>query len=216
MQSKRPVKEIEGVLHLKCNKCFNFFTLDKFSKSKKDKLWKVSYECKVCRNKEKTQYCLTKKGVIQTIWDSQLSSCKKRKCEPPKYNKEQFKAWILGQEELFDTLYNTWVDSEYKQELKPSVDRLDNFETYSLDNIRLTTWGDNKELGHLEHRKAKLPNQIYCPVYQIKDGEIVGEFISMSEVERVLGIPQGNVWKVCNGERHTAGGFGWIHKNETK
>ena len=61
MESRRPIREIDGITYLKCNKCFEFFTLDKFSKSKKDKLWGVSYECKVCRNKEKAEYYKTKK-----------------------------------------------------------------------------------------------------------------------------------------------------------
>lgn len=210
--SKRKVEYINGDLHLECNKCKSMLHNSEFTKSKKDKTYGLTYECKHCRNIDKKAYYLTKKGVMQTIWDSQKLSSKKRKMEYPLYEKDDFIKWLDLQEE-FHLLYAQWVESNYESHNKPSVDRLNNFKPYSFDNIRVRSWGENKTLGHKENMKANSPNIRYTPVYQLKCGEIVAEYITLSEAERITGIPHPNIWKVCNGQRHTAGGYGWKYKN---
>lgn len=51
-------------------------------------------------------------------------------------------------------------------------------------------------------------------VYQILDGNVVNEYYSTGEASRQTGIPQPNIYKVCCGERHTAGGYEWRFKDE--
>lgn len=212
MKSKRKVEYKNEELYLECSKCKSMLHNSEFTRSKTDKTYGLTYECKPCRNIGKKAYYLTKKGVMQTIWDSQKSSSKKRKMDFPDYEKKDFIKWLDSQKE-FHILYDQWVESNYENHNKPSVDRLDSFKPYSFDNIRVCSWGENKALGHQEHKKANSPNNVYTPVYQLQGLEIIGEYITMQEASRVTGIPQANIWKVCNGERYIAGGFGWKYKN---
>lgn len=46
------------------------------------------------------------------------------------------------------------------------------------------------------------------------DGNVVDEFYSMGVASKTTGIPQPNIFKVCNGERNTAGGYKWRYKND--
>jgi len=39
------------------------------------------------------------------------------------------------------------------------------------------------------------------------------EFKSLHDAGRDTGIQWTNIWKVCNGQRHTAGGYHWKYKN---
>lgn len=51
-------------------------------------------------------------------------------------------------------------------------------------------------------------------VLQLYNGHVVEEFYSTQEASRRTGIPQVNIYKVCVGERRTAGGYEWRFKNE--
>lgn len=53
------------------------------------------------------------------------------------------------------------------------------------------------------------------PVVQIDmNDNIIAEFYSMGIASKTTGIPQPNIFKVCNGERNTAGGYKWRYKND--
>ena len=43
---------------------------------------------------------------------------------------------------------------------------------------------------------------------------IIDEFYSMGVASKTTGIPQPNIFKVCNGERNTAGGYKWRYKDD--
>ena len=59
-----------------------------------------------------------------------------------------------------------------------------------------------------EYRKNKSK-----PIIQYtKDGELLKEWFGAKEVERVLGIYQGNITKCCQGIYKSAGGFVWRYK----
>lgn len=43
---------------------------------------------------------------------------------------------------------------------------------------------------------------------------VIDEFYSMGVASKTTGIPQPNIFKVCNGKRDTAGGYKWRYKND--
>ncbi len=89
----------------------------------------------------------TKKGVLKTIFFSQISNSKQRGHSKPEYSNKEFYAWCLSQP-LFHILYDNWVKGGFKRMDKPSTDRIDNSKGYSFSNIRLMTYKENyyKEL----------------------------------------------------------------------
>jgi hypothetical protein len=56
---------------------------------------------------------------------------------------EDFKKWII--DNGFNELFNKWVESGFKKELAPSVDRIDTTKPYAFDNMRLVTWKENHD-----------------------------------------------------------------------
>lgn len=46
-------------------------------------------------------------------------------------------------------------------------------------------------------------------VFQKKNGEVIAMFGSFSDAQNVTGIINQNIIKVCQGKRHTAGGYEW-------
>ena len=59
-----------------------------------------------------------------------------------------------------------------------------------------------------EYRKNKSK-----PILQYsKEGEFIREWFGATEVERVLGICQGNITKCCQGKLKSTGGFVWRYK----
>ena len=69
----------------------------------------------------------------------------------------------------------------------------------------------HKGLTFTEDEKDKIKGNTYKSIICVETGVI---YKSMSYVSRLFGIPQSNLHKVCNGERHTAGGFHWRYANE--
>lgn len=52
------------------------------------------------------------------------------------------------------------------------------------------------------------------PVLQIQKGHVIGEYYSTGNAAKETGIPQGNIYKACVGERRVAGGYEWRFKDE--
>ena len=173
------------------------------------------YFCKDCKKEKKLTYSHTEQGLIQTIWDSQKLSCKLRGHDQPKYSKQELSNWILNHP-LFDFLFQKWKESGYLKQFKPSIDRLNDFKTYSFDNICLTTFKENEIKGHKDRHLGKGTQGSLCkPVCQYDlDGNFIQEYPSATLASlNVINTSRQNIQKVCKGLRQTCGGFLWKYKS---
>jgi hypothetical protein len=190
-----------------CVKCKIFKTEENYSRLSGSGLG-IKYKCRECCNLEKDLYSKTKRGVLQTIWDSQKLSNKTRKLEKPTYPKEWMFEWCLSQE-LFHNLFDKWVESGYIKAMKPSIDRISNFKSYTKDNIQLMTWEENRKKAN-ECLRNGTSRFEYVGVTQLsKEGEPIKEFLNSRQAERELGIVYTNIHNCCKGRRPFAGGFRW-------
>ena len=111
-------------------------------------------------------------------------------------------------------LWNNWIESNYDKMTKPSVDRLDDYKGYSLDNIQLMTWEENKAKGSRD-RKNGVNNKKSKAVLQYDlQGNLIKEYYSIMQAERETKISNVSISRVCNGKRKTAGGFKWKYKQQ--
>ena len=157
------------------------------------------------------RFVRTKKGLSSKIYKGQRGSSKTRGHSPPDYNLQQFREWLFSQPN-FDKLYKGWVASGYKSSLIPSADRIDDYKPYTLDNLRLVTWNENKFKSFAD-RKNGINNKLSKAVLQYdKNGGFIKEFYSISEASRIINISSGSVSRVCSGKRKIAGGFKWKTK----
>ena len=180
-----------------------------YNKTRKSRNYKDDL-CRECKKLKKEQYYHSKQGVIQTIYDSQKQASIRRKHSLPSYSKQELIEW-LENNNSFNSLYTRWVESNYQKDLKPSIDRLDDFKPYTLDNIRIVTFHENLKKGHSDRVNGIGTQGKLCKrVIQLSlDNIFIKEWYSIQEIQRVLNINHQNIVKVCQGKRKTAGGYKW-------
>ena len=164
--------------------------------------------CKECSKDRNDKYNKTKGGVITRIYNSQLFNSKNRNHPLPSYTKDQLRNWILSQLK-FHVLYDNWVKSGYEKDLKPSIDRKDDYKGYSLDNIQLMTFRENMEKGFKDCKNG-LNNKRSRAVRQFnKDGLFIKEYHSINFAGRKTGISASNIGACCNKKLKSAGKYLW-------
>ena len=191
----------------KCAKCKEVKPLEEFHNNKKMKQGKTSY-CKNCNNKSIKKYRRTLIGNAKAIYTHQKQSSKIRGYHPPDYAKQDFVDFLLSNKKYIN-LHSEWVESGYENSLIPSVDRIDDYKGYSLDNIQVMTWKENK-IKSDEDRKNGINNKTNKAVVKMDLNEVELEvYHSLRYAERETSIHRSCIWKVCNGKQKTAGGFKW-------
>lgn len=156
--------------------------------------------------------------VIQEIYQHQRHSSKTRGMPLPKYTFVEFKTWILSQPN-FRALYTAWLKSRFSIALKPSVDRIKEWETYSLDNIQLMTWAENKAKGELDCKEGRRYSGVK-PVcsFDLVTEEFHQQYISAHEAQRQLDIKHNTISSAINKTRQSngtklykGGSFKWMY-----
>ena len=186
-----------------CSVCKKNLPLDMFNKQSTGKQG-VRADCKDCLKR----FIRSKHGVINQMYSSSISRTKKKGFTPVSFIKGELEKWVYSRKE-FHTLYDKWVLEDYPTALKPSLDRLDDYKGYSLDNIRIVTANTNVKryysdaINGINTKSAK-------PVEQYSlDGEYIKTFHSLSAAARsVNGIPS-NINQVINGTYAQAYGYKW-------
>lgn len=132
-----------------CFKCGVEKTLSDFYTHKKMSDGKTN-KCKECtkidvkKNQDKvgSKYDFSEIGVVRVIYKTQKRNNKIRGHGDLPYSKDELSEWLYSNG--FKKLYNDWVCSDYSNDLKPSVDRINDLHGYSFENIRLGTWRMNR------------------------------------------------------------------------
>lgn len=197
---------------VRCIKCGELKTSSLFVK---DKTIISGYKllCKNCDRLRAKKYRQTKRGLISQIYNHQKQNSKRRGYNNPNYTKNQLMEWIICQP-LFFELFETWEQCNYHKELTPSVDRKDDYKSYTIDNIQLMTWGQNRKKSYkdvkygINNKKSKTTLQLDM------NGNFIKEYYSLKEASRSTGIQFSNISACCLGKKgHShAGGFKWKYK----
>jgi len=152
-------------------------------------------KCKSCTKKDvaKNQaragsvYDHSEKGVIRVIYKTQKRNQKLRSHGELPYTKNELSAWLYSNG--FKEIYESWKESGFTKDLKPSVDRIDSLKGYSLDNIQLITWGENRRLQYDDIKKATGSSGKRCkPVNKLdQNGVVICQYVSYSSASRDAG-----------------------------
>ena len=147
------------------------------------------------------KYKRTKEGMIKDMYDSQRSNSKARGMHQPTYSVQELIDWAFSQR-CFHEIYDNWKAGSYESILRPSFDRLDNLKSYTLDNLRIVTWGENAQQAHEDQKSGKDMRMNKACAEIDSDGNILHVWHSTRHADRELGFCNGGVSSVCLGKRN--------------
>lgn len=206
----------------KCNICHKTLSVDRFGRHP-ETTDRLKGGCNTCLTSRTKKYKKSKLGLPARMYSHQKTNSKRRGMEAPNYSLKELRAWLYEQS-LFDELYNAWKCSGFSQDLSPSCDRINDKLPYSLDNITLMTWRENRSKGHKMVRTTELHNPTLfhgghrsVEKWSKDKKTILDIYISQSEASRQNpGVGQGNISKVCKNLLKSTGGFHWKYTGYTK
>lgn len=133
----------------------------------------------------------------------------------PNYTKLELLDWVKSNPN-FNELFNKWALAGYTKDEKPSIDRLDDYKPYTLDNIQLMTWRENNTKGHADRMNGNNRKQLRGVIkYSLNDVKLE-EYYSIRYAARVTGADQSCITRCCKGKQKTAGGYKWKYKETNK
>lgn len=144
----------------------------------------------------------TKKGVLTNSYSKQ------RNRRNVYYSLSELHGKFLN-DKKFERIYNEWVKSGYNKNKKPVIDRINCKKDYSLDNVQILNFEENryKQRMELKFLRAK-------KVYSFLNGKFYKTYNSVSEASKMSGVSQGNISSCLNKKRKSAGGFEWSYENK--
>ena len=153
-----------------------------------------------------SSYDFSEKGVVRVLYKTQKRNQSKRGHGNLPYTKSEFHQWLY--ENNFKKLYSEWVESSYATNMKPSVDRLDDYRGYSFANIRLVTWQENLEHHASDRRSGTSKSGEVCHNIEKLDskGVTIRRYISYQDVRREEGFCVHSVIKNHGGYKN---GYYW-------
>ena len=168
--------------------------------------------CKKCASEMQVEQSRTIDGLVTSIYAKQRYRSNKKGWDLPDYSKEDFYAWVTSQQE-FVKLYTNWVDSNYDTDKIPSVDRKDDNNPYTINNIQLMTWESNNKKGR-EDRVSGANVKGSKPIYQYTlEGTFVKKFGSTSIAAREYNTSPQNLRACATGKNTHAVNFIWKFEN---
>jgi hypothetical protein len=141
------------------------------------------------------------------------------------FSKDEFIKWIQeNYKDKFKKLFQDYVDSECNKYLNPSIDRIDDYKSYTFDNMQLITWKENDVKGTNGVKNKVSCAEVgkkYCSKTVMQydtENNLLMLFSSTHEAERVTGIDSSLIAKACRkyieGGTGYAKGYIWHYKED--
>jgi len=195
-----------------CSECKVKKSIEEFSKNR-SRPDGIRTTCKKCDSTRIFNYRRTKVGLITKMMHSMQGRKARNPGFEPNFSRKELLEWALSQE-VYHTLYEDYVNSNYDSNKKPSIDRIDDYKGYTFDNIQLMTWEENFKKSR-EDMKSGKNNKTGKPIIQLSlEGLVIAEHFSIKSAGRKLGVNHKGISECCNNRQKTAGGFKWKFKHK--
>ena len=202
-----------------CFKCGEVKALDCFYGHKGTRDGRLN-KCKSCTKEDVransakvgSSYDFSEKGIFRVIYKTQKRNQKLRGHGDMPYSKDDLIEWCRNNG--FDQLFEAWKLSGNKNNLKPSVDRIDDFKGYSLDNIQLGTWRDNRDHQASDIMSGNGVGWLRCKavIKMDLDFNVIHEYVSYNSAQRDVGH---SVEYAIKNQKPCKSGFRWKYKATT-
>ncbi len=198
-----------------CRICKESKKLNEFSLASGN-LGGYNHRCKRCVADHAKIYYKTLPGLITHIYNNEKQASRDRGHVAPRYTKKELISWLYKQN--IQRQYTLWENSGYLKDLRPSIDRLNSTQPYTMRNIRLVTWKENNDAAYSERKSCKRVTAQCRSIHQLDEtGNIINTFKSIALASRETGIQRTNINAACSGKiTHKAGGYYWKYKDKLK
>ena len=168
----------------------------------------LNRRCKPCDGVAVSNYRKTKDGLSANMYGRQRVRSKAKGYPMPTYTLKEFRVWLYSQP-IFHILFDAWVVGNYSKILIPSCDRLDDYKPYTLDNLRVVTWLENKLRGENDVRNGinNKKSKSVTGIDMVSGDKRI--FHSQSEAQRQTGVHQSSISACCLDNRRYAGNYFW-------
>ena len=179
-----------------CSQCNQQLPLECFDVQSTGKLGRRA-DCKEC----KKRFTRSKEGVVKEAFTNQKAKAKRRGYLPPTYTEDELYQWASKNPD-FHRLYGEWEVSGYSPKFKPSFDRLNDYISYRLDNIQVTTWDENNQKGYASRQDGRNTKKSLAVDMLDLQGNFIERFHSVSEAARRFNGLASNIIGAINHRTH--------------
>jgi hypothetical protein len=197
----------------KCKSCNKIKKISNFRIRTNKHGYHYETNCKECERIYDINRRHTLKGKIKSLYRSQVNHSKKRNMNKPNYSLVEFTNFLL-KDDWFIQHYETWILSDYNNYFAPSIDRKNDYESYTLNNIQVLYWFENRNKS-FNDRKNGVNNKSNKAVIRID--KITGEkkqFHSIQYAARQTNGYAANIHKALNKQIKSAYGYYWYYKKD--
>jgi hypothetical protein len=136
---------------------------------------------------------------VGKVYSEQKNSSKRRGHSMPFYTIDELWEWTNATPK-FKELWKAWKSTGNRWH-KPSIDRLDDFKPYSLDNIQWVTWEYNNKKSH---KMAKLGLTVNSSVISIdvydRELNMIDTVFSLTEAATKYNVSPGTITNQCSSD----------------
>ncbi len=158
-------------------------------------------------------------GWTTKVYGRMRFSSKTRKMSMPSFTKQELKEWAINNK--IEERIKIWSENGCLKSETPSVNRLDDYKPYTLENIELTNWEDNNKKGRGSIKVKELVHSVLGNIAKkmfsrpvIKsdlNGKVLALYPSAREAARQNNTDSGSISSVCRGEKHTHHNYKWTY-----
>jgi len=159
------------------------------------------------------EYRRSHNGIAVNMHSGQCRRSRRKNYPPPTYSSDELLLWIISQDNYI-RLYNDWVGSGYNKWAKPSVDRINDYKPYTLDNLQLMTWQQNYDKGNTDAKNG-INNKRSRAVIGVN--KVSGQrlrFHSISEAGRHGNFHATAIGRNCRNVGKSHAGYVWHFENK--
>jgi len=176
-----------------CKHCNRLLPLDSFSRLSGGVHGRAT-DCKECFKR----HIRTEIGLVKSMLRHQKRASKVRNYSPPCYDAYELYAWIKDQP-AFTSMYKAWVESNYDKNIMPSIDRINDRISYTLDNIQLSTVQQNIQRYNKDTFHGVNTKHNHAVDMLDLNGNFIQRFHSVAAAARHIGATSRiNIHDVCD------------------
>jgi len=180
---------------IRCSICKKVKSKEAFYESS---LKKQDYRCKPCKLAQGKNNIRNIRCLINIYYLRQVNN---KRGLPVTHTSKELQKWALNNKEFMD-LHRIWVKNDYKDELKPSIIRIQSKKGFTFDN--LVAIAKYQIRDKRSDPRAKMINQ-----YTL-DRVYVATYPNAKIASEILGYKTySGISSTCRGERKSAYGYFW-------